>query len=110
MVMKKSVDMIKAKFPRTNFEIIIIRRGSRKNSLNIVAIGTKGGEYKVLKDDESDLTKRFLDSFKNKLGPRAEEIIAQDRNAIQEQHQRLAEAENQERQANALATEKEKEG
>ena len=43
---KKSVDIIKA-----NFEIIKIRRGSRKNSGNIVAIGAKGGEYKVLKDD-----------------------------------------------------------
>ena len=107
--MKTSVDMIKAKFPRANFEIIKIRRGSGKNSGNIIAIGARGGEYKVLKDDESDLTKSFLDSFKTKLGPRAEEIIFQDRNAIQEQRQRLAEAENQERQANALAAEKEKE-
>ena len=61
-----------------------------------------------MKDDESDLTKSFLDSFKTKLGPRAEEIILQDRNTIQEQRQRLAEAENQERQANALAAEKKK--
>ena len=108
--MKKSVDMIKAKFPRTNFEIIKIWRGSGKNSGKIVAIGSEGGEYKVLKDDESHLTKSFLDSLKNKLGPRAEEIIAQDRNTIQEQCQRLAEVEKQERQANALTTEKEKEG
>ena len=107
--MKKSVDMIKAKFPRANFEIIKIRRGSSKNAGKIVAIGDRGGEYKVLKDDESDLTKSFLDSLKNKLGPRAEDIILQDRNTIQEQRQRLAEAENQERQANALTAEKEKE-
>ena len=45
----------------------------------IVAIGSKGGEYKILKDDESDFTKSFLDSFKTKLGPRAEEIILEDR-------------------------------
>ena len=107
--MKKSVDMIKAKFPSANFEIMKIRRGSGKNLGNIVAIGARGGEYKVLKDDESDLTKSFLDSFKTKLGPRAEEIILQDRNTVQEQRQRLAEAENQERQANALAAEEEKE-
>ena len=107
--MKKSVDMIKAKFPRANFEIIKIRRGCGKNAGKIVAIGGRGGEYKVLKDDESDLTKSFLAGFKNKLGPRAEEIILQDRNTIQEQRQRLAEAENQERQASALAAEKEKE-
>ena len=86
--MKKSVDMIKAKFPRANFEIIKIRRGSGKNSGKIVAIGGRGGEYKVLKDDESDLTKSFLDSYKNKLGRRAEEKILQDRNTIQEQRQR----------------------
>ena len=107
--MKKSVDMIKAKFPSAKFESIKIRRGSGKNAGKIVAIGSRGGEYKILKDDESDLTKSFLDSFKNKLGTRAEEILIQDRNTIQEQRQRLAEAENQERQANALAAEKEKE-
>ena len=106
---KRSVDMIKAKFRRANFEIMKIRRGTGKNVGTIVAIGSKGGEYKILKDDESDFTKSFLDSFKTKLGPRAEEIILQDRNTIQEQRQRLAEAENQERLANVLAAEKEKE-
>ena len=108
--LKKSVDMIKAKFPRANFEIIKIRKGVGTYDGKIVAIGPKGRQYKVLKDDESHLTKSFLDSLKNKLGPRAEEIIAQDRNTIQEQCQRLAEVEKQERQANALTTEKEKEG
>ena len=107
--MKKAVDMIKAKFPSADFEALKIRRGSNKNAGKIVATGTRGGEYKILKDDESDLTKSFLDSFKTKLGPRAEEILLQDRNTIQEQRQRLAEAENQERQAHALAAEKEKE-
>ena len=107
--MKKSVDMIKAKFPRANFDAIKIRRGSGKNAGKIVAIGSRGGEYKILKDDESDLTKSFFDSFKNKLGTRAEEILIEERNAIQEQRQRLAEAENQKRLANALAAEKEKE-
>ena len=107
--MKNAVDMIKAKFPSADFEIMKIRRGSGKNTGNIVAIGTRGGEYKILKDDGSDLTKSFLDSFKKKLGPRAEEILLEDRNTIQEQRQRLAEAENQERLANALAAEKEKE-
>ena len=101
--------MIKAKFPRANFEIMKIRRGTGKNSGKIVAVGVKGGEYKILKDDESDLTKSFLDSFKTRLGPRAEEIILQDRDTIQEQRQRLAEAENQERLANNLAVEKENE-
>ena len=106
---KKSVDMIKAKFSSADFESFKIRRGSGKNSGKIVAIGVRGGEYKILKDDESDLTQSFIDSFKKKLGTRAEEIILQDRSTIQEQRQRLTEAENQERLANALAAEKEKE-
>ena len=107
--MKKAVDMIKSKFPKVNFEKVKVRRGTGKNVGKIVAVGVKGGEYKILKDDESDLTKSFLDSFKKRLGPRAEEIIAQDRDTIREQRQRLAEAENQERQANAIVAEKEKE-
>ena len=53
-------------------------------------------------------TKSFLDGFKKRLGPRAEEKIAQDDNIIQDQRQRLAETENQERQTNALVAEKEK--
>ena len=75
--MKKSVEMIKGRFSKANFEILKIRRGTRKNSEKIVAIGPKRGEYKILKDDESGLTKTFLDSFKSKLGPRAtcKEII-----------------------------------
>ena len=76
--MEKSLDMVTAKFPKANFKIIKIRRGCGKNLGKIVAIGSKGGEYKILKEDESDLSKSFLDSFKNKLVPRAEEIIAQD--------------------------------
>ena len=65
--MKKSVDMIRGKFPKAKFDIIKIRRGTGKNLGKIIAIGTKGGEYKILKDDESDLTKSFLDAFKKNL-------------------------------------------
>ena len=106
--MKKAVGMIKAKFPKVDFEKVKVRRGTGKNVGKIVAIGAKGGEYKILKDDESGLTKSFLDGFKKRLGPRAEEIIVQDNNLIQDQRQRLTEAENQERQTNALVAEKEK--
>ena len=98
---KKAVDFIKEKFPTANFENIKIRRGTGKNTGQVVAIGPKGGEYKVLKGDESGLMKNFLDSFKNKLGPSSEEIISQDRNTAVEQRQRLAEAESQQREAAA---------
>ena len=87
--LKKSVDMIKGKFPKANFDIIKIRRGTGKNLGKIIAKGSKGGEYKILKDDESDLTKSFLDAFKKKLGPSTEEILVEDRDTIKEQCQRL---------------------
>ena len=45
----------------------------------------------------------------NALGPRAEQIIAEDRDTIQEQHQRLQEAEKQQREAEKIAAEKDKE-
>jgi len=80
--LKKAVDMIKYKFPKANFEKIPIRRGAGKNVGKIVAVGSKRGEYKILKDNESGLMQTFVDSFKDKLGPRAEEIIAEDRDTI----------------------------
>ena len=46
--------------------------------------------------------------LKNSLGQSAEEIIVEDCDTIQEQHQRLTEAEEQERRANALTAEREK--
>ena len=44
--------------------------------------------------------------IKKALGKSAEQIIAEDRDSIREQRQRLAEAENQQRQAEALAAER----
>ena len=85
--MKKSVDVIKAKFPKANFEIIKIRRGSGKNLGKIVAIGSKEGGVQ-------DFKRRW--------------VRAQDREIIQKQRKRLAVAENQKRQANTLAAEMEK--
>jgi len=106
--MKKAVDMIRGKFPKADFEKIKIQRGQGKAFRKIVAIGSKGGQYKILKDNRSDFTKSFLDSFKDKLGPIAEQILSQDRNSIQEQHQRLEEAEKQP-EAETIAAEREKE-
>jgi len=107
--LKKAVDTIKGKFPKANFEKITIRRGTGKNEGKIIAEGPKKGEYKILKDDGSGLMKSFLDSFKDKLGLRAEEIIAEERNTIREQRQRLIEAENQLQQAETLSSQREEE-
>ena len=107
--LKKAVDMIKGRYPRADFEKIKIRRGSGKNKDEIVAVGSKKGEYKILKDDGSGLLQKFLNSFQDKLGPRAEEIIAEDCEPIQEQRQRVAEAKKQQREAETIAAEREKE-
>jgi len=53
--------------------------------------------------------KNFLDSFKDELGPKAEEIIAEDRDTIREQHQSLREAEIQLQQAETLSSQREEE-
>ena len=105
--MKKAIDTIRSKFPKADFEKIKIRTGTGKGLGKIVAIGPKGGQYQILKNDDSDLTKSFLDNFKSKLGPSAEQIIAEDRDTIKEQSQRLAEAEEQQREAEKIATSKE---
>ena len=53
--------------------------------------------------------KTFLDSFKDELGPSAEEIIAEDRDTIKEQRQSLREAEIQLQQAETLSSKREEE-
>ena len=62
-----------------------------------------------MKDDWTGFTKKFLDSFKDQLGPNAADIIAEDRDTLREQHQRLTEAENQLQQAETLASQREEE-
>jgi len=52
--------------------------------------------------------KSFTDKFSLSLGPRAEEIIAEDSNTIQKHRQRLEEVEIQQRDAENAAAEKEK--
>ena len=52
------------------------------------------------------LNPSLIKEIKDALGKSAEQIIAEDRDSIREQRQRLAEAENQQRQAEALAAER----
>ncbi|XP_078380121.1 uncharacterized protein LOC144663057 [Oculina patagonica] len=52
--------------------------------------------------------KNFLDSFKDELGPSAEDLIAQDNESIRDERQRLREAESQLQQAETIAMQKEK--
>ena len=62
---------------------------------DIVVFGPDGSETKIFNKDGS-FRKSFITKFSKYLGPSAEEIIAQ------EQQQRLAEAERQQREAMSL--------
>ena len=103
-------NLIRNKYPNADLKKIIIWFSTKK-PMDIVAIGPKGGETKIVLDDGSGLQSRFLNLtfVKNALGQAAEQIIAEDRNTAQEQHQRLVEAEKQLREAEKLAAESEKE-
>ena len=106
----RALNFIKSKFPRVDFAklgpIGLSKKGARAD---IVSFGPKGGETKIFKKDGSGLQKNFIDRFSKSLGPSAEEIIAQDRDTILEQQQRLAEAERQQREADIIAAQRDEE-
>ena len=79
--------------------------------MDIVVVGPKGGETKIVLNDGSGLQKSFLNQtyVKNALGKEAEQIIEEDRNTAAQQRQRLEEAEKQEMEAQKIVAEKEKE-
>ena len=109
-ILGRALNFIKSKFPRADLArldpIGFSKKGARAD---IVSFGPKGGETKIFKKGGSELQKNFIDRFSKSLGPSAEEIIAQDRNSIQEQRQRLVEAEKQQREADIIAAERDEE-
>ena len=79
--------------------------------MDIVVLGPKGGETKIVFNDGSALQRSFLKLayVKNALGQQAEQIIEEDRNTAAQQRQRLEEAEKQFMEAQKIAEEREKE-
>ena len=69
---------IQDKFPKVDFHKLgPIGLGKRiENRLRFVKFGPKGGEERIIKADNSDLLKSFVDSNKKALGERAEELAA----------------------------------
>ena len=69
---------IKDKFPNVDFHKLgPIGLGKRiENRLSFVKFGPKGGEERIIKADNSDLLKSFVDSNKKALGESAEELAA----------------------------------
>ena len=89
-------EFIKAKFPKVDFSKIIISLGKQKgNQGKAVALGPKGGETVIFKQDNT-FTSKFSQQYSGALGPSAENIIVEDREGLTETNQQLKEAEQQE--------------
>ena len=73
---QKVRNFIKTKYPNADLSKLEITF-SRKNPMDIVVLGPKGGETKIVLDDGSGLRKSFLNMtyVKRALGRPAEEII-----------------------------------
>jgi len=108
---ERTKEYIKGHFPKVDFSklgpISIGKKGATQGEM--VVLGSKGGEAQIFKKDGSGFLKSFTDRFTKTLGPTAEQIIAEDRDTLQEQRQILAEAEKQEQEAIKIAAEREKE-
>ena len=74
----------------------------------MVALGKKGGEVSIFKED-GNITKAFETQFGSFLGSPAENIIAEDNTALQDTQRRLDEAQQAEARLNAQAQKQEQE-
>ena len=102
-------EFIKAKFPKVDFSKIVISLGKQKgNQGKAVALGPKGGETVIFKQDNT-FTKAFSKQYSDALGSNAEEIIAEDNAALQDTQRRLDEAQQAEARLNAQAQKQEQE-
>ena len=92
-LVKRFKTFIKDKFPKVDFSKIVIGIGGKKGNVGkAVALGPKGGETPIFKQDGS-FTKAFSSQYGTSLGPSAEEIIAEDKTSLREDNQRIKEAE-----------------
>ena len=77
-------EFIKARYPKADLSKLVIRFSSKK-PMDIVVLGTKGGETKIIKDNGADFQKSFLnltfvksalgESFKQIQEKRDQEIL-----------------------------------
>ncbi|KAJ7328602.1 hypothetical protein OS493_023871 [Desmophyllum pertusum] len=108
--LEKAKNFIKARFPRVDFAKLGPIGFGKKigNEDTIVSFGPNGGETEIFFKDNSALLKKYTDSKKAALGPRAKDIIAEGEDSIREQRQRVIEAAQQLKDAEKTAAEKEK--
>ena len=107
---QKSWDALTRRFPRAS-AINLETSYSKTGRLQVKMTGFGKKSYPLFTRDNSTGRERLNPSLpkeiRNSLGKGAEEIIDEDRDSIREQRQRLAEAENQQRQAETIAAERE---
>ena len=88
--------LIKDEYPNAKVDALVIEF-SKKRPMDIVVLGPKGGETKVVLNDGSGLQQSFLNLtyVKKVLGQPSEQIIKEDRNTAVQQRLRLKETEKQ---------------
>ena len=100
---------IKAKFPKVDFSKIVIGFGKQKgNEGKAVALGPKGGETVIFKQDNT-FTKAFSKQYRAALGSSAEEIIVEDQMTLRDTQQRVTEAQQLEARLNTQVEKQEQE-
>ena len=109
--------LIKDRYPNADFKKLVIRYSTKK-PMDIVVVGPKLGETKIVLNDGSGLQKSFLNQtyVKRALGPTAQQIIEEaryqpieeDRDTVQEQRIRFEETKKQLEEAEKIAAEKKK--
>ena len=100
---------IKAKRPKVDFSKIVVSLGKKdENKGKAVALGPKGGETAIFKQDNT-FTAKFSQQYSGALGPSAENIIVEDQMTLRDTKQRVTEAQQLETRLNAQAEKQEQE-
>ena len=88
-LINKVKDFIKAVRPKVDFSKMVIDYGRKKaNQGKPVALGPKGGETVIFKQDNT-FTAAFSKQYSGALGPSAENIIAEDQMTLRDTQQRV---------------------
>ena len=84
-------DFIKTRYPNADLSKLVVRFSSKK-PMDIVVLGKRGGETKIIKDNGSDFQKSFLNLtyVKSALGESFEQILEKENQRIAEERRMLA--------------------
>lgn len=95
---KKVKELILKRYPHANADALVITY-SRKKPMELVALGPKGGETKIVLADGSDLQRSFIskDFVKKNLGPPAETLIQKQNEEIRKKQKELKDLRNSEK-------------